>query len=187
AFRLSDPAAAATTLPQLASIVPDSHARVYSWQELLPEVVQMNVMFKGSLVLVMIVVFLTIAIVIMNTVLMSVMERTREFGTMLALGSQPGFIVRLVLLESGVVGTLGALVGLGLGALAAWAHSITGMSMKAHGMAAIPGTTDVVFPKLTLATTIEPTLLMPLLLLLASLYPAIKAARLEPVKALRHV
>jgi len=187
AFRVRDQTRLDAVIASLAPVVNDPDAHVYSWQELLPEVVQMNAIFKGSLVLVMGIVSLTIAVVIMNTVLMSVLERTREFGTMLALGSPPGMIVRLVLIESGIVGVAGSLVGLGFGTLAAYAHSLTGMSMKSHGMTAIPGTTDVVFPQVTLAATLEPAVLLPLVILLVSLYPALRAARLEPVQALRHV
>jgi ABC-type lipoprotein release transport system permease subunit len=172
---------------QAAALVKQPEARVYPWYELLPEVVQMNAMFKGSLLLVMTVVFVIIAVVVMNTVLMTVLERTREFGTMLSLGSSPGLIVRLVLLESVAVSVVGSAIGLGFGSLAAWAHSLTGMSMKAHGLAAIPGTTDVVFPHLTFAATVQPALAMPLMVLLVSLYPAWRASRLQPVAAMRAV
>jgi ABC-type antimicrobial peptide transport system permease subunit len=78
-------------------------------------------------------------------------------------------------------------VGLGLGTLMAWVHSMTGVSMKSHGMTAIPGTTDVIFPQLTWISTLGPAILMPVIILAVSFYPAFKASRLEPVKALKHV
>jgi ABC-type lipoprotein release transport system permease subunit len=187
AFRLAHPDQAAATLAQVRSTIDEPLARVYPWQELLPEVVQMNTMFKGSLLLVMSIVFLMIAVVIMNTVMMSVMERIREFGAMLALGGSPALIVGMVLLESALLGALGSAVGCGLGTLAAWVHSITGVSMKSHGMTAIPGTTDVIYPHLTWMATLGPALLMPIIILAVSFYPAFRASRLEPVKALKHV
>jgi ABC-type lipoprotein release transport system permease subunit len=187
AFRIDDAEHQDEVLAAVRPLVKQADARVYTWQELLPEVVQMNTMFKGSLLLVMVVVFATIAVVIMNTVLMSVLERTREFGTMLAVGSPPRLIVRLVLLESVVVGAFGAALGTSFASLAAWGHSKTGMSMKSHGMTSIPGTTDVVYPQLSWGVTLQPVLLMLLIVLAVSMYPAWRASRLEPVRAMRAV
>jgi len=187
AFRVAQEDSLPDTLAQVSRHISDSTIKVYPWQELIPEVAQMNAIFKGSLLIVMGIIFLTIAVVTMNTVLMSVLERTREFGTMLALGSKPRVIVRLVLLESAAIGIASSLVGLGIGSLAAYVHSITGMSMKAHKLTAIPGTTDMVYPQLTWATTLAPAALLPLIMILVSLYPAWRAGRMEPIKALRHV
>jgi len=147
----------------------------------------MNALMQGSLLIVMSAVFAAIAAVVTNSVLMSVLERTREFGALLALGSPPGFIVRMVLIEAALVGVAGSLAGLALGSLAAWAHGSAGMSMKSHGMAAIPGITDVVYPQLSWAATVQPAVLMPLAIVLVALYPAWRASRLDPVRALRSV
>jgi len=187
AFRSEHPEHAATARNVVRQLVTQPDAEVYAWQELVPEVVQMNTMFKGSLLLVMLVVFVTLAVVIMNTVLMSVLERTREFGTMLALGSTPGLIVRLVLLEAVAIGGSSSFTGVSLGALVAWIHSTKGISMKSHAMTAIPGTTDVVYPQLSWAVTVQPGMLMPLMIVLVSLYPAWRASRLDPVQALKSV
>jgi putative ABC transport system permease protein len=187
AFRVRDGHQSAEVLNRVRAVVQQTDAQVYSWQALLPQVVQMNTMFKGSLLLVMLVVFGTISVVIMNTVLMSVMERTREFGSMLAIGSPPGLIVRLVVLEALVVGVIGAVSGAILSSLAAWRVSGTGLSMKSQGMTSIPGTTDVVYPQLSWAVTLQPVLLMLAIILVVSLYPAWRASRLEPVRAMRSV
>jgi putative ABC transport system permease protein len=187
AFRASDPDQQMAVIASVGKVVGQPELKVYPWQELLPEVVQMNTLFKGSLLLVMLVVFATIAVVIMNTVLMSVLERTREFGTMLAIGSPPGLVIRIVLLEAVIVGLIGSAVGTGFASIAAWGHSKTGMSMKSHGMTSIPGTTDVVYPQLSWAVTLQPAVLMFIIVLVVSLYPAWRASRLRPVQAMRAV
>jgi putative ABC transport system permease protein len=187
AFRGTDPDRQAALIAEVRERVSQPDASVYPWQELLPEVVQMNTLFKGSLLLVMLVVFATIAVVIMNTVLMSVLERTREFGTMLAIGSPPGLVIRIVLLEAVIVGAIGSMVGTGFASIAAWGHSKTGMSMKSHGMTSIPGTTDVVYPQLSWGVTLQPAVLMFVIVLVVSLYPAWRASRLQPVQAMRAV
>lgn len=172
-------------LRQVAAILPPGDVRLLTWQELVPAVAQMNVIFKRSLTILLVIVLLMVSVVITNTVLMSVIERTREFGTMLALGSRPGFIVRLVQCESGLLGLLGTLCGLAFGTLLVLMH-MNGVNMKMHG-AAIPGVTNIIYPKLSLMVLAVPGVLLPILALLAAIYPALRASRLDPVRAMRHV
>lgn len=175
----------APALQQIAAMIPPGDIKLKTWQELVPAVAQMNVVFKRSLTILLTIVLLMVSVIITNTVLMSVMERTREFGTMLALGSRPGFIVRLVQLESAMIGVLGTLCGLAFGVLLALMHS-RGVDLKMHG-AAIPGVTNIIYPQLSALVLAVPGILLPILALLAALYPALRASRLEPVKAIRHV
>ncbi|MES2355405.1 MAG: ABC transporter permease [Pseudomonadota bacterium] len=187
ALKIDNPKHVAPVLAQIASHVPPGDMRLLTWQALLPEVVQMNAITKQSLGGVLIIVLLMLAVVVMNTVLMSVMERTREFGTMLALGSRPGLIVRLVLLESSIMGIIGTLGGVALGILLVLMHMSGGVSMAAHGVStAIPGITDVVYPALSVDVLIMPTILLPILALVAAFYPALRASRLEPMQAIRN-
>lgn len=185
ALRAFDREAMAPALAGVARLVPSPEVRVLPWQVLVPEVAQMSEIFKKSLVAVLMVVFVMVGIVVANTILMSVLERTREFGMMLALGSRPWLIVRMVLLESLLIGLVGTVIGAGLGGLAAKLHETEGVSMAGHGMTALPGVTDMVYPKLTAMVLFAPSLLLPVLVLIAAIYPALRASRLEPVKALR--
>lgn len=186
ALRAQDKEQLGSIVQQAAAMLPAGDIRVLPWDELVPEVAQMSVIFKRSLMSVLAIVLLMVSVIVMNTVLMSIMERTREFGVMLALGSRPGLIVRLVMLESGIVGLLGVLCGLGLGGLITVLHIRGGVKMAAHGMTAVPGVTDVVYPKLSAAVFAVPGTLLPILVLMAALYPAFRASRLEPVKAIRN-
>jgi len=92
-----------------------------------------------------------------------------------------------MLLEAVAIGGSSSFTGVSLGALVAWIHSTKGISMKSHAMTAIPGTTDVVYPQLSWAVTLQPGMLMPLMIVLVSLYPAWRASRLDPVQALKSV
>lgn len=185
-LRVDDRAALPGVLRGLAPLADAPGVKVLAWQELLPEVDQLSAIVRRALTFLLAIVFAMVGVAVANTVLMSVMERTREFGTMLALGSPPGLIVRLVLFEAGLLGAAGALAGTLLGLLLAGIHSVNGVSLKTHGLTAIPGTTDVVFPQLTLPMVAGPALLMPLVALLAGALPALRASRLRPVEALRH-
>ena len=114
------------------------------------------------------------------------MERTREFGTMLALGSRPGLVVRLVVLESGIIGLFGTLCGLAIGGLITAIHVSQGVNMTTHGVVGVPGVTNIIYPKMSVAVFAVPGILLPMLVLLAAFYPAFRASRLDPVKAMRH-
>ena len=124
-----------------------------------------------------------IVLSISNTMTMSVMERTIEIGTSMALGVRRRRILGLFLLEGGVLGVLGGLIGVSLGYLLATWISIVGIPMPpAPGMST----------GFTAAIRITPLIVMDALLLavsttlLASVYPAWRASRLVIVDALRH-
>ncbi|MDP7114681.1 MAG: FtsX-like permease family protein, partial [Myxococcota bacterium] len=90
---------------------------VRNWKEALPELAAMIQMDRASGDVMMAIIGLIVAFGVLNTLLMSVLERTREFGVMLSLGMKPSQLARLVLLEGMTLGLIGALVGLGLGLL----------------------------------------------------------------------
>ena len=136
------------------------------------------------------IILLIVTIGVVNTLLMSVMERLREFGVVLALGSSPGRLRWLVLLEALLLGLLAALAGCLLGALATWYLVEVGIDLQAF----IPETLEfggVVFDPVLRAAWDLPwmariTLYIVGLTLLAALYPAVKAGRITPVEAMRH-
>jgi putative ABC transport system permease protein len=114
--------------------------------------------------------------------MMAVYERTREIGTMAALGTRPGKILALFLLEGLLLGALGAVVGLLIGIAVVCAMHTTGYTM-AWGQQA-----DLVLrPTLELGQIALVTLLVVALAVLGSLQPAFRASRLDPIEALRHV
>ena len=119
---------------------------------------------------------------IVNTVLMSVQERIREIGTMMAMGLRRRGVLLLFLLESTVLGLLsagaGAVVGLGL--VQVWADGIRFPATNITGVM-------VVVPRADVALVGGAILLACLVAMLAALYPAWKASRLNPVDALRSV
>jgi ABC-type lipoprotein release transport system permease subunit len=112
AIFLSDHRAAKTVQGKLAGLWaarPD--IGVLTWQESQPDLAGLIAVDRLFNHLLQFLVGLVIAAGIMNTLLMSVMERQREFGIMMALGMMPGQVVRLVLLESCWLGILGLILG----------------------------------------------------------------------------
>jgi ABC-type lipoprotein release transport system permease subunit len=86
--------------------VPSGY-EVYTWEELMPALQEMIDLDNIFMYLILLVVLVVVSLGILNTMLMSIMERTREFGIMMAVGTSPGNVIVLVMLESFSIGILG--------------------------------------------------------------------------------
>ncbi len=190
-IRLPDRVQSATVALQLRTLIQSDLQHpivVETWEQILPVVIQMVDMTRIDFYVILAVVFVVVAIGIMNTMLMSVLERTREFGMLMALGTLPRQVIFIILLESMILGLFGlffgALVGGGITAYYHW----TGIDLSAFvaSMSTIPGMTETVTPVLILDHVIWPTIMLFFAGIAVSLYPAFKAATLQPVEAMRH-
>ena len=124
------------------------------------------------------------ASVIINTLIMSVYERTREIGILSAIGMRGGRIMGLFLSESLLLAIGGVLMGLVLGLFSVYLFNIKGFyigNMGLNGMLV----SDTIRAQLTVDKTISVTIMTFVATILSGLYPAWMASRLEPVAALR--
>jgi putative ABC transport system permease protein len=162
------------------------NARAYTWEE-------MGGPFIGGMLLTRFiarimdaVMTIIVAAGVLNTALMSVFERTREVGTLRAVGARRAFVLRLFLLEALFLGFFGALAGglLGTGLVAAFGR--VGIPAFSEAQRYSYGG-DYLFPRLNWvdATTVPGTMM--LICVLAALGPALMAARKRPADALRYV
>jgi len=129
-----------------------------------------------------------VAFSVLNTQLMSVLERTREFGVMMALGVKPARLGSLVITETIVMSGLGLAIGAVLGIVLTWYLSIVGFSYP--GMAEMAerfNLPDRMYPSLSLLSILLGPSIVFLFSLLASIYPAIRLFFLQPVAAMRAV
>ena len=189
AVRLAQPDLLAAAAGALGARLTAPEQRVVTWEALLPEVVQMLELVRVNLFVILVVVFVVVALGVTNTLLMAVLERTREFGLQLALGTRPGQIVRTVLYESLALALLGVSVGVVFGALIVGYYHTYGFDLTAYaaGVKSIPGMTGVVYPTIVAAELWFPIVALSLTSLLAALSPAWRAGRLDPVEAMRRV
>jgi ABC-type lipoprotein release transport system permease subunit len=129
-----------------------------------------------------------VAFSVLNTQLMSVMERTREFGVISALGIRPRKLAALVMLETALMALIGLAIGLFLGWLVAYYFNVQGFSYPGMQEVAerynLPGE---MYPSITLGTMLLGPVVVFGFCLLAAVYPALRLFRLRPVEAMRAV
>jgi ABC-type antimicrobial peptide transport system permease subunit len=135
-----------------------------------------------------VIVYLAIAILILNAMLMAVFERIRELGVLKALGFSPTALLGLVLLESAIQTLLAIVVGLALGIPGILYLSRVGIDL---GMLAGTSIMGIAMDPIWRAAVnpgvfVTPVLMLTFIVLLAVIYPAGKAAMLRPVEAMRH-
>jgi putative ABC transport system permease protein len=157
---------------------------IKKWIELAAYYKQVRSLFSGIFLFLGIIVFFMVLMASVNTLLMSMFERTREIGTMLAMGTPRSWIVALFMVEATVTGILGATVGVAGG-------NLLGMALNAAGLhlPAPPGTSfDMLFNVLHVPSLmVGSSVLVVVSLALASILPAIRASRLQIAEALAHV
>jgi ABC-type lipoprotein release transport system permease subunit len=169
-------------LASLRAVSPELD--VAGWTEVQPLLVLTEKVNNVVLLIWFAVVFAAMAFGLINTLLMAVFERTREFGLFQALGMPPRFILGQVLVESLIL----LVIGLMLGNLAAWA-SVTGLkggidlSAFAQGLELV-GVSPVIYPALAANDIAVANVIVVTLGVLASLYPAWRASRYVPVEAI---
>jgi putative ABC transport system permease protein len=171
-----------------AALPPEENLVVHDWDRLQPGLKQAIKADMSSAFFMYGVLVVLVAFSVLNTQLMSVLERTHEFGVVMALGLTPGRLGRIVLLETAIMGLLGLLLGALLGGLiTAW--------LSVHGFS-FPGMEEMgakfnlparFYPEVSALSLLSGPAVVFLFTLVAAIYPALRLHRLHPVEAMRAV
>ena len=168
----------------VAAAIQGEGYKVETWRELNELLVLVNDFSDAYLTIINLIILGVTATVIVNTLLMSVFERTREIGILSAIGMKGRQIIALFLAEA----TLLALGGITFGSLVGWALSAyfskVGVYFGDLGMSQDMLLNDRIYTELTLDSAINLIVTAFIITIIASLYPARMASRMEPVEAL---
>jgi ABC-type lipoprotein release transport system permease subunit len=161
-----------------------SNLDILTWRDLNVLFVDFETMAQSYMSFFYLIILAITASVIINTLIMSVYERTREIGILSAIGMRGSRILGLFLAESSLLAVGGVIMGVTLGWLAVYLFNINGFYIGNMGLTGML-ISDTIYANLTLSNTINLTIMTFVVTLLAGLYPAVMASRMQPVEALR--
>jgi ABC-type lipoprotein release transport system permease subunit len=186
---LDDPDLVSQWQTAIAAAVENESTVVLGWQEMMPQLVQFIAVDDAGSYVFLVLILILVVFGILNTVLMSVLERTRELGLLRALGLGRSQLLMLVLSETLLLSVLAVVIGWMVGGAAHLWFSTRGLDLSAliSGGTAMMGTfmDPVIRTELSWSRVTQLTLLVVAATLVSGIYPAIKAARVTPVQALR--
>lgn len=190
AVRLRDRGSLEAMLAEYAVVSgADPASRLFPWQEAMPEINDAIRMDRAQGRFIILILYLIVGIGTANTLLMGIMERTREFGLMRALGLSSVHIRVMVAMEAFVAGSIGIALGMVLTWLLTWHYGVAGIDFTAliGDSTEIAGILfePVINPVWTGPRMLILTIGMLTLVMLASLYPARQALKIKPAEAMR--
>lgn len=161
---------------------------VLTYFDLLPMLVSMLDLYKAMTWIINLIVGIALIFGIINVMLMAVFERIKEFGVLISVGMNTAKLYMMIVIESLIIGIMGTVLGIALGLLIQLPLSHSGIdlsmfteSLKSYGVGA------VIYPATSMVNLVSLFVMIPFISVIAALYPAYKAVKLEPVYAIRHI
>ena len=160
---------------------------VEGYQEISPDIKLYETQMEISSTIFITIFMLALIFGIINTMLMAVLERTKELGMLMAVGMNKIKVFGMIVFETILLGMIGAPLGLLLGWLTVkYMSSGVDLSNYAEGMESF-GLSTMVYPEANLGLYIQLVIAVFITAVLASIYPARKAIKLKPVEAMRKI
>ena len=177
-----------TVSTRIKFIDPKNSLAVLDWETLMPGLRQAIEMDLITGVIYYLILIMVVAFSILNTFLMAIFERTQEFGVLMAMGTSPGRLTRLLLMESLSMTMIGIVSGIVFGCLVTGYFQIHGIDISgASELLSQFGISGRLHPKLSLVSATSGPAVVLMITFLAALYPALKVRGLKPVEALTYV
>src|SRR5512147_39522 len=161
-----------------------SNLQVKTWKDLNTLFVEWETLAQSYIGFLYLIILAISVSVIINTLIMSVYERTREIGILSAIGMRGSRIMTLFLAESSMLAVGGVILGLIIGVLGTLYFNVNGFYIGNMGLSGMV-IADTIYAKLTLNNLVNLTIMTFVVTILSGLYPAVMASKMEPVEALR--
>ena len=161
---------------------------VLSYKDLLPMLIYQIELYKETMWILNVIIGLALIFGIINSMLMSVFERIKEFGVLMSVGMKNSKIYSMIVTEAFIIGIVGTIAGLIIGLLLEIPLTHTGIDLSffSTGLEAF-GIGTVIYPIISVGNIILSSLFMPFVAIIGALYPAYKAIKLEPIYAIYYV
>jgi len=175
---------------QLKGLLPED-LEVLDWRQLAPQVSGYMGILRPVMIIFAVIFFGLGALVVLNTLYLSVMERTRELGLIIALGASRWRVMGMVLTEAGLIAVVGAAYGALIGVALAWIiEALGGIPLPGAELAKymkIFGMKPVIHMMISWPQVVISAAAMVVVAIMAAWFPAHRASKLEPVEAMRYV
>jgi ABC-type lipoprotein release transport system permease subunit len=172
---------------QIGWLAPD--LSVLDWRQLQPVLARVLELSDVSLITMLLIAYTAVAMVVLNAMLMSVFERIREFGVMKAVGMSPVQVAAVIFCEALIQAAAASLLAVAIGVPLSRYFEIHGIPLSSDestGTIAGVALDPTLYARLTADAVIEPVVFLMAIAGLAVIYPAIKAAVIRPVEAVRY-
>ncbi len=162
---------------------------VMNWREIQPVIANVLDLSKGSAIFVLLIVYTAIAMVILNAMLMSVFERIREFGIMKAIGVSPWQLAGLIYMESMIQVTVASILALVIGVPLSYYFQTHGIDLSGWSSTGTIGGVamdPIWYSRVTQWSIGVPVIYLFVISALAVIYPTVKAALIQPIRAIHY-
>lgn len=165
-----------------------SSYEVMSFVDIIPAIILMVDSYDEMILVYYLIIGLATIFGIINVMLMSVFERVREFGVLMAMGMKNFKIFFMILSEALLLSSCGMIIGIiiGVGIYLPLSYSGINFSAFAEGLTMV-GISAIVYPALTMQGVLNAIFIIPVISVVAAIYPAYRAISLQPVIAIRYV
>ncbi len=162
------------------------HLSVQSWKDLAPELKLMDEMIGLQLNIFLGVILFALLFGITNTMLMSVLERVREFGVLMAIGMKRRRVFSMIIIETITLSLVGGIVGMILASITIAYFGYAGINLSAFTAGLSEwGLGSILYPHLPIYFYVSITIMILITAVFSAVYPAVKAIRLKPATAIR--